>query len=78
MAYTRRQRKYLKLLQDKYGNDPNVNIYPKPMTDAEFVHLITEYILGKDWYVVAPMGHEQINVCRAADIITKLKSRERK
>jgi hypothetical protein len=69
---TERQEKFLDRVLDKYSNDPEENIFPKPMTDAEFVKVMTDYFLGEGWYVVDPMSHEQINVARAVQIIEKI------
>jgi len=67
------QLKYLGILSNKYGNDPDENIYPKPMTDREFVEFISKYLLGENYLVVDPLSEQQINVIRARDIIYKFK-----
>lgn len=66
-----RRNEYLNKLQKYFDNDDN--IFPKPMTDSEFRRLITDYLLGKDWYTVNPVGVEQVNVYIAEAIINKYK-----
>lgn len=66
-----RQEKFLNKLSNKYDNDPKENIFPKPMTDAEFVRLVTDYLLGEDWYFADPVSYEQGNVYIATAIIEK-------
>ena len=67
----KRQDIFLDKLFNKYGNDPEENIFPKPMTDAEFVRLVTDYLLGEDWYIADPVSPAQANVYIAAAIIEK-------
>ena len=67
----KRQDIFLDKLFNKYGNDPKENLFPKPMTDAEFVRLVTDYLLGEDWYIVDPVSPAQANVYIAAAIIEK-------
>ena len=66
-----RQEEFLHQLSYKYGNDPEENIYPKPMTDAEFVQLMKDYLLGEDWYIADPVSPDQANVYIASAIIEK-------
>ena len=37
------------------------NIFPIGISDKEFIEIITNIFLGKDWCVVAPLSHNQIN-----------------
>ena len=37
------------------------NIFPIGISDKEFVDIITNIFLGKGWYVIAPLLHNQIN-----------------
>ena len=67
------QKIILKALDEKYGNDPKVNLYPKPMTDSKALKILTGYFLGKDWYVADPLSPEQVNVIMVRDIIRKYK-----
>ena len=67
----KRQDIFLEKIWYKYGNDPKENVFPEPMTDAEFVRLVTDYLLGEDWYITDPVSHEQANVYIASAIIEK-------
>jgi hypothetical protein len=67
----KRQDIFLDKILNKYSNDPDENIYPKPMTDAEFVRLIKDYLLGEDWYIADPVSPDQANVYIAVAIIEK-------
>lgn len=67
----KRQDIFLDKIFNKYGNDPEENIFPKPMSDAEFVRLVTDYLLGEDWYIADPVSPAQANVYIAAAIIEK-------
>jgi len=67
----KRQNIFLDKILNKYSNDPKENIYPKPMTDAEFVRVVKDYLLGEDWYIADPVSPAQANVYIAAAIIEK-------
>ena len=54
------------------------NIYCTGITDREFVHFIIKYLLGEDWYVVDPLGHEQINQIALEEILDKYSKEFRK
>lgn len=71
MNKNKKREKFIKMILDKYGNDPDYNIYPESMTDAEFVQIMLDYFLGKDYYVADPLGHGQINTIVACEIISK-------
>ena len=59
-------------LIDKYYDNGN-NIFPKPMSDYEFKQLITDYLLGENWYTANPVSDKQCNVYIAQAIIDKYK-----
>ena len=65
------QRKCIKDIELKYTEKDN--IFLKPMTDREFVDIITNYILGKNWYTVNPVSQQQVNAYQAIAIIEKIK-----
>lgn len=65
-----KQDKYLDKLKKYFDNGDN--IFPKPMTDTQFRKLITDYILGENWYQVNPVSVEQCNVYIAIAIIEKI------
>ena len=37
------------------------NICPIGLSDSEFIEIIKNIFLGRDWYTVMPLGHNQIN-----------------
>ena len=45
------------------------NIYPKGMTDTEFVKFTIEYFFGEDYYIADPLSHNQINTALLKEII---------
>ena len=47
------------------------NIFGVGVTDAEFRKFIIDYLLGKDWYVVDPLGKDQINEIALYEILEK-------
>lgn len=67
----KRQNIFLDKILNKYSNNPEENIYPKPMTDAEFVRVVKDYLLGEDWYIADPVSPAQANVYIAVAIIEK-------
>jgi len=67
MKTTKRQQKFLDKLYANY-TDTN-NIYPKSMSDSEFIKLITDYFLGEDYYIASPVSQGQANVIIAIEII---------
>ena len=46
----------------RYDNrEDKDNICPIGISDREFVSIIKKLFLGSDWYVVMPLGHNQVN-----------------
>ena len=56
------------------ANDPMENIFPKPTSTEEGFKILRDYLLGDNWYVVMPMGPEQVNTESIADIMLKVPS----
>ena len=54
------------------------NIFCSGITDREFVHFAIIYLLGDDWYVADPLGHEQINQVALNEILNKYSKEYRK
>ena len=54
------------------------NIYCTGITDKEFVNFIIEYLLGEDWYVSDPLGHNQVNQIALEEILDKYSKKFRK
>lgn len=54
------------------------NIFPVGISDAEFRAFIIDYLLGENWYVVDPLGRDQINELAMYEILEKYSKRYRK
>ena len=67
-----RRNEYLDKLQKYFDNGDN--IFPKPMSDYEFKRIITDYLLGENWYTANPVSDDQANVYIAAEIIERFRS----
>ena len=48
------------------------NIFGVGLTDSEFRNYIINILLGKDWYVINPLGHNQVNEQALYEILNKL------
>lgn len=63
---------YIDFIKDKESKrEDKGNIFCTGITDREFVYFAIKYLLGEDWYVVDPLGHEQINQVALEDILYK-------
>ena len=61
-----------KFFENKYDNRIDKdNIYGVGITDNEFINIIIKELLGKDWYVADPLGHNQINEIALITILEK-------
>jgi len=61
-----------KIFDEKYDEAKNKkNIFPAGITDSEFRQLIIKELLGIDWYVVVPLGQNQINECALLGILKR-------
>lgn len=66
-------------MKEKYDNrEDKGNIFGVGITDAEFVHFVIEYLLGENWYVVDPLGKNQINEIALYEILEKYSKRYKK
>ena len=64
---------------EKYINrEDKDNIFPVGITDREFVKFAIDYLLGEDWYVVDPLGKDQINEIALYEILNKYSKKFRK
>ena len=71
--------KLFDFLKEKYDNrEDKDNIFGVGISDAEFRAFIIEYILGKNWYVVDPLGRDQINEIALHEILEKCSKRYKK
>jgi hypothetical protein len=51
------------------ANDPGVNIFPKPTTSDEAIDILSNTILGSDWYISYPCRRGQANTEVVAAIL---------
>lgn len=66
-------------LDERYANRKDKeNIFGVGISDSEFRVFIIDYLLGKDWYVVDPLGQEQINEIALEEILEKYSKEYRK
>lgn len=56
---------------DEKSKDKDYGICPPPISDRETIHILTEHLLGKGYYIAFPLGVEQCNTVIIEDIITK-------
>ena len=54
------------------------NLLPPKLDDRQALVFLQNYLLGKDWYVVSPLSHEQVNVELVHDILYKFSKEYRK
>lgn len=70
---------YIDFIKEKESKrEDKDNIYCTGITDREFVHFIIKYLLGENWYVVDPLGHEQINQIALEEILDSYSKKFRK
>ena len=70
---------YIDFIKEKESKrEDKDNSYCTGITDKEFVHFIIKYLLGEDWYVVDPLGHEQLNQIALEEILDKYSKEFRK
>lgn len=70
---------FTEFLNDKYNTRPDKdNMFGVGISDREFVHFAIKYLLGDNWHVVDPLGHEQINEIALDKILMKHSTKYRK
>lgn len=66
-------------MKEKYDNrEDKGNIFGVGITDAEFRAFAIKYLLGENWYVVDPLGQNQINEIALYEILEKYSKRYKK
>lgn len=66
-------------MEERYKNrEDKDNIFGVGVSDSEFRQFIIDYLLGKDWYVVDPLGQTQINEIALYEILEKYSKQFRK
>ena len=58
--------------------DTSYGICPAPMDAQLALNILTNYLLGEDWYVVMPMNTKQVNACVVEQILDKYSKQWRK
>ncbi len=59
-------------------NDDSYGIFPAPMDNDTALEILTDYLLGEDWYVEAPMSPDQFNTIMVYNILIKYSRQFRK
>ena len=61
---------YTDFIKDKESKrEDKDNIYCTGISDEEFIYFAIKYLLGDDWYVVDPLGHNQVNQVALEEIL---------
>lgn len=68
-----KQYKYNKSFEPMKNNicDTTYGLCPAPMDAQLALNILTDYLLGEDWYVVMPMNTKQVNACVVEQILDK-------
>ena len=70
---------YINFIKEKESKRKDKdNIYCIGITDSEFIDFIITYLLGENWYVVDPLGHNQINQIVLEEILYTYSKKFRK
>ena len=70
---------YTDFIKDKERKrEDKGNIYCIGITDREFITFIIKYLLGDDWYVIDPLGNNQINQFALEEILYMYSKKFRK
>ena len=71
--------KITEYMNEKYASrEDKDNMFGVGISDAEFRKFIIDYLLGDNWYVVDPLGREQINEIAIYEILQKYSKQYRK
>lgn len=61
---------YINFIKEKESKRKDKdNIYCIGITDSEFIDFIIIYLLEENWYIVDPLGHNQVNQIALEDIL---------
>ena len=64
------------IMQKKIDMHDEDNIFPPPTSDAEGLQILIKHFLGYNWYVIDPLGHEQLNTEAIYEILSKYPNAE--
>ena len=76
----KKEYKYNKSFEAMKDNicDLSHGLVPAPMSAQTALDILTNYLLGEDWYVIFPMNTEQCNACAVEQILDKYSKQWRK
>jgi hypothetical protein len=57
-------------------SDRDYGICPPPISADKGLNILIEHFLGKDWYVIDPLGQDQIYTVAIYDILEKYKGKK--
>lgn len=60
------------------NNSIDCGIMSPPMEAEKALSFLTDYLLGENWYVVAPISPKQVNTNRVHEILWKYSKQYRK
>lgn len=66
---------FSKWVEDNWDEN---NMFPPCLEPQVAVNFLIDYLLGEDWYVVDPLGTQQVNVAAVHDILCKYSRKYRK
>ena len=70
---------YIDFIIEKENNrEDKDNIYCSGITEREFIKFSIRYLLGDNWHVVDPLGHNQILQIALEEILDKYSKKFRK
>lgn len=73
------KRTFTDFISEKYRTrKAENNFFPVGISDAEFREFIIDYLLGRDWYVVAPLNTPETNEIALNEILKKYSKEYRK
>lgn len=69
--------RFTEYMTEEKKKDPD-NIFDPPLKAQEAINFLCDYLLGEDWYVVDPVGTEQVNTEIVHQILYKYSRRYRR
>lgn len=68
---------FLEIIKEKEESG-NYGIFCPPITGQEAIDILTDYLLGEDWYTANPVCTEQVNTEIVAEILWKYSDKYRR
>ena len=66
------------IIEKEKNREDKDNIYCSGITEREFIKFSIKYLLGDNWHVVDPLGHNQILQIALEEILDKYSKEFRK